>query len=113
MKRVYLYNHIKTGNKILISDEPAHYIKHVLRMNPGSTFCAFDGSGNEYILKIKKISLNAIESEIVEEKYTEEKEPEISIELCLCLCKNKTFENILKKAAEIGVSTIIPIKSAR
>ncbi|MGC9066209.1 MAG: RsmE family RNA methyltransferase [Candidatus Ratteibacteria bacterium] len=113
MRRIYLYNHLRIGNKIFISDEPAHYLKNVLRMVSGSRFYAFDGTGIEYTLEIKKISSSGIETEIINEKHKQHREPGISIELCLCLCKNRTFESVIKKAAEIGVTKIIPVKSAR
>ncbi|HOK80472.1 MAG TPA: RsmE family RNA methyltransferase [bacterium] len=113
MRRIYLYNHEKIGSTIFVSGEPAHYLKNVLRMTIGSKFLAFDGSGNEYTLEIKKFLNSKVETKILQEQYSEQKEPQISIELCLCLCKIATFENIIKKAAEIGVSKIIPVKSMR
>lgn len=113
MRRIYLYNHKIIENKIFITGETAHYLKNVLRMNTGSRFLAFDGTGIEYELEIKKIFSTVVESEIINRKLTQQKETKISLELCISLCKSKTFENIVKKTSEIGISKIIPFYSTR
>lgn len=113
MRRVYLYNHRKLNDTIFISDEPAHYLKNVLRMNIGSRFYGFDGTGTEYELEIKELDSNIIKAKILTERTTLQKETSISIELCISLCKTKTFESILKKVSELGISRIVPIKSER
>ncbi|MCM8814889.1 MAG: 16S rRNA (uracil(1498)-N(3))-methyltransferase [Candidatus Omnitrophica bacterium] len=113
MRRIYLYNHKKIERRVFISGEPAHYLKNVLRMGPGSRFYAFDGSGVEYELRIKKIDRLKIEAEIIEEKIADYRELPVPFELCISLCKKATFESILKKASELGISKIIPFRSSR
>ncbi|MCX7705908.1 MAG: 16S rRNA (uracil(1498)-N(3))-methyltransferase [bacterium] len=113
MRRIYLHDYRRLKDKILISNEPAHYLRNVLRMNVGSRFIAFDGAGREYELEIKKSSTNEIETEIMQERIMTQKETLIPMELCISLCKVSTFENILKKASELGVTKISPIKSER
>ncbi|MCM8822653.1 MAG: 16S rRNA (uracil(1498)-N(3))-methyltransferase [Candidatus Omnitrophica bacterium] len=113
MRRIYLYNHKKIEKRVFISGEPAHYLKNVLRMGPGSRFYAFDGSGVEYELKITKAAGAYIETDIIEERFSNSRETSISVELCIALCKTSTLENVLKKASELGVSKITPFSSSR
>lgn len=113
MRRIYLYGHKKVKNRIFISGETAHYLKNVLRIKNGSHFFAFDGTSTEYKLEVITISDKYICTEIKEQISAEKKELETIIELCMPLCKTSTFENILKKSAELGVAKICPVKTER
>jgi len=113
MRRIYLYNHKITGEKIFVYDEPAHYIKNVLRMSTGSVFYGFDGTGMEFLIKITSTNPSYVEGVILEKRTNQQKEASVSIELCISLCKTKTFENIIKKVSEIGVTSIIPMITTR
>ncbi len=73
MKRIYIYGHKKVGNRILLTGEPVHYLKNVLRMKTDSCFSAFDGTGTEYILEIKTLSDQHIDTQIKEEKQIRKK----------------------------------------
>ncbi len=113
MRRIYIYDFQKNGERILISGETSHYIKNVLRLTRGSTFFAFDGSGTEYKLEILDIKGLDITARIIDQNTVRQKELKIPIELCIGICKTKTFENVIKKAAEIGITRIIPFISTR
>ncbi|MCM8759667.1 MAG: 16S rRNA (uracil(1498)-N(3))-methyltransferase [Candidatus Omnitrophica bacterium] len=113
MRRIYIYGHKKVKNKIFITAETAHYLKNVLRMDIGSCFFAFEGNGTEYLLEITTLTDKYIETLIKEERRFEKKEPEITVELYISLCKTNTFENIIKKSAELGISKICPFISER
>jgi len=112
MRRIYLYNHRKINNSILISGEPFHYLRNVLRLKEGSQFKGFDSTGTEYLLEIKKMQ-PMIEARILDESQIYQHEPIINIEFCPSLCKMKTFEHTLEKVAELGVAKIKPVITER
>ncbi len=99
MRRIHIYTYRRNRNKISILDEPAHYLKNVLRMKAGSKFYAFDGTGKEYELEIKRVSDTDIETEIIAEKIKEEKEPPIKI---------NRWKKIVAEGSKIAGRTKIP-----
>jgi 16S rRNA (uracil1498-N3)-methyltransferase len=113
MRRVYLSGSSIQGNNIYIKGESFHYVKNVLRLTAEDIFIGFDGSGWEYTLEIKEIHNSEIESEIKEKRKVFETEPDLEIILCIALTKNKVFDKVIEKAAEIGVKQIIPIQTTR
>ena len=46
--RIYLPQPLETNSEILLDARSAHYLAAVLRMKPGMTLVAFDGSGMEF-----------------------------------------------------------------
>ena len=113
MRRIYLSDCKIEGEKIYIKGETLHYIKNVLRLMPEDMFIGFDGKGLEYTLVIKHINNNIIYTEIKEKRKIFETESDIEIILCIALTKNRIFDRVIEKAAEMGVKRIIPVKTAR
>ncbi len=89
-----------------------HYLKNVLRLKEGSQFKAFDDTGVEYLLEVRKTS-PLIEARILETIRVFSEEPSINIEFCPSICRMKVFESTIEKAAELGVTRIIPVITSR
>ncbi len=113
MRRIYLSEYRIEKGCIYIENETSHYIKNVLRLVSNDVFIGFDGSGWEYVLKIKEVHNNTIKSEIKEKRKIFETEPAIEVILCISLTKNRIFDKSIEKAVEIGVKQIIPVKTTR
>ncbi|MCL5674560.1 MAG: 16S rRNA (uracil(1498)-N(3))-methyltransferase [Candidatus Omnitrophica bacterium] len=113
MRRVYLSGCKIQENFLYIKGETLHYVKNVLRLVPGDVFAGFDGSGWEYILEIKNIHNSIIETRVKEKRKSFETESCLEIILCLSLTKNRIFDRVIEKAAEIGVKQIVPVQTTR
>lgn len=86
-----------------------HQMQRVLRMKPGDQFIALDNSGFEYLCSIESLENSAASAKILEKrKNTAESEIFISIYQALPK-KMETFEWILQKGTELGVSEFVPL----
>ncbi|MFH1771421.1 MAG: RsmE family RNA methyltransferase [Candidatus Omnitrophota bacterium] len=109
MSKVRIYispRHI--DREIKINDiETIHKLTDVLRKEKSDTIYVFDGQGKEYSFKIYHISKRTIT--IAEKKLLRTQVlSKPSVTLGLPLVKERKFEFILEKAAELGVDVFRP-----
>lgn len=98
---------------ILITDkEQVNQIKNVFRLKIGAKLVFFDGKKNEVIGKIKNLTKNNIEIEIVEIRTRQDESP-IKTSLYLAILKKENFELASQKATEVGIKEIVPIITKR
>lgn len=98
---------VKIDNTDLI-----HQWRHVLRFQVGQRITLFDNSGFEFSATITSLDNHVAEVEI----YTNHNAnfcPKLPLFLFLSLAKRDTFEWVLEKGTEIGVSGFTPIISER
>ena len=110
MRRFFIDRKKIKGDRVVIDGEEAHHIRDVIRLKAGDTFLGLDGAGKTYRLRIKKIT-KAVEAEIEEILSKELNMPRVL--LACALPKGRKFEDIIEKAAELGVSEIIPMVTQR
>jgi len=94
------------------SYELLHQLQNVLRLKVGDTVNLFDGSGYDFIVRIKKYEDQNVSFEILE-KRPNSILPLRETYLLASIVKKDNFEWIAEKATELGVSHIIPILSER
>lgn len=111
MHRAYAEKTDIRGNTIVIRGDEAKHIKNVLRMQPGESFIAFDGTGMDYLCRIQTLGAE-IEAKVVscEPNGTE---PKIRVTLYQAYPKAAKMEDIVQKAVELGAAGIIPFISQR
>ena len=112
MHRFFIQAENIKRNTARISGSDINHIKNVLRLNPGDDLELFDGTGNVYAAKIKKIDKKEVVCEIA--SYRESKsEPHVQVTIIQCLPKGPKINLIIQKLTEIGVYKIIPAISER
>ena len=99
------------SNQVIISSSEFHHIVKSHRAKIGDVIKLFNGKGLVCLAKIKKISKDNLEAEILEKNFYPKKEYEIV--LCQGLIKLDKFEMIIEKTTELGVDKIIPVYLAR
>lgn len=109
------------GDKTTItveSAELANQIRNVFRLKAGDSVVLFDGSGFDYECTILGLGQNdedyvtfSIEKNAPSRFMPDRDGREIT--LCAAVVKKDTFEWIVEKATELGVSKIIPIMAER
>jgi 16S rRNA (uracil1498-N3)-methyltransferase len=103
------------GNKseiILEASDVVHQIRKVFRLKKGDLLIVFDGSGSDYTCGIEDFRDDSIVlgvREAAKSRYMPEKE----VILYAALVKKDTFEWIVEKATELGVTKIVPIIAER
>lgn len=101
------------GEAIALPARVAHYLRDVLRMEPGQNVDLFDGSGRVVLAEILDTETDDVEVRIRDDRMRLQSESCCEITLVQAMPKGKRFELILEKATELGVSRIIPLESRR
>jgi 16S rRNA (uracil1498-N3)-methyltransferase len=105
----------KVGSKtelILDNSDVVHQIRKVFRLKKGDLLIIFDGSGSDYTCGIEDFRDETIVlgvREAAKSRFMSERE----VYLYAALVKKDTFEWIVEKATELGVTKIIPILAER
>jgi len=99
-------------NSIIITGEDVKHISTVLRAKIGNTLEVCNGCSEDFECKIKEISKEQIELEIVS-KAPCYAEPKTKITLFQGLPKADKMELIIQKCVEIGIDKIVPVATER
>ncbi|MBI5892717.1 MAG: 16S rRNA (uracil(1498)-N(3))-methyltransferase [Deltaproteobacteria bacterium] len=100
------------GNIIITGDEFYH-LKKVLRLNAGDEIIIFDGKGNDFIAKLETLGSKEAEACVQKKLEASSNEPKFKIVLAQGIAKGEKMDFIIQKAAELGVSSIMPFTASR
>lgn len=98
------------GEALELPENLNHYIRNVLRLQPGANVELFDGAGHRYVARIA--SLDPARVEVVEE-LDEEAESPCRVTLYQALAKGDHFDLVVEKCTELGVAAVVPLETAR
>ena len=90
----------------------AHYVIHVLRLRVGDELGAFDGTGQEYRLRVTRISSTHVQGKRVALLATAAPSPMPFI-LGQALPKGAKMDLIVEKCSELGLTTLVPLYTDR
>jgi 16S rRNA (uracil1498-N3)-methyltransferase len=97
---------------LTIDGDEFHHLTRVLRKQKGEMILVTDGNGIRCEVRIAEVRKSMLEGEIVD--HTLVVQPATTVTVALSLLKTpQRFEWFLEKATELGVSSIIPMTSAR
>jgi len=112
MHRTYIpQSDFSKGTIIISNKEEVHHIKNVLRIKKGEGLSLFNDSLEEAEGIIESISPKVIIVDIAYVKQHTKKCPEFI--LACAMPKKSKFEMIIEKSTELGVDSIIPLKTQR
>ncbi|MFA6092076.1 MAG: RsmE family RNA methyltransferase [Elusimicrobiota bacterium] len=102
------------GERFVLRGPEAFHVAKVLRRKVGQSLEIFDGKGGRYAAVIESLPEDGtVEGRITGILHSSAKGTKISLELYLGLLKSSRWDWALEKAAEIGVSAIIPVLTPR
>jgi 16S rRNA (uracil1498-N3)-methyltransferase len=120
LHRFYISEKIGNQTELAIrSAELVNQVRRVFRLKAGDDIVLFDGTGFDYECKIDSsrekstIVSDSVIRLIVTASRRSRFVPERKIVLCAAIVKKDTFEWIVEKATELGVTDIIPIAAER
>ena len=113
MPKFFIKNEQKSNNKIIIIGQDVKHIKNVLRkkINDKIIVCNSETT-RDYICKIKDITDEKIECEIIE-NIEENVESNVQISIFQGLPKADNMELIIQKSVELGAYDITPVEMQR
>ncbi len=97
---------------VTLEGEAAHHLLHVLRVQPGTEVGAFDGAGHSRLYHVRTCGEGVLTLEAKQPLFSCAAPPVRTV-LFACIPKGDRMDWLLEKATELGVSTIVPVMSAR
>jgi 16S rRNA (uracil1498-N3)-methyltransferase len=109
----FYFAHLATmREEFVLNENSSRHIVQVLRMQSGEELRLTDGRGLSVVAKIREPNKKKCTVQIIEKQKQDP--PKRRVSIALSLLKNASrFEWFLEKATELGISEIIPLKSAR
>ncbi len=100
------------AQSLVLDGEEFHHLVRVLRKKTGESIFVTDGSGLCCEVSISDVGKTSLKGEILSHRSADR--PKTGVAVALSLLKvPQRFEFFLEKATELGVSTIIPMITAR
>ncbi len=110
--RVYSSSPLTSGQLCGLDEHASHHLGRVLRVKVGTQVSVFNGDGHDYLGHIDAVSKQQVTVNITSAKPID---TESTLHTCLALAVSKgdRFDWAIKKATELGVTSIVPILSQR
>lgn len=99
-------------NTIFIGQEEARHIEKVLRLKTGDMVVFFDGTGQEYKVRLDGKEDGCLTGQIIH-RSLRDSEPALKLYLVQGIAKGDKMDTIIQKAVEIGVNSIYPVSCER
>lgn len=112
MHRVYIPKDQLKSDEFLLEGAVARHVFLVLRLKVRDKLLVFDGAGQEYeavIQSIKKGAAGVLKLRSIRQVDA----PGLKITLAAAIPKKYKFEEIIDKATQLGVDTIVPLITSR
>ena len=110
--RVYSSSLLTSGQVCALDEHASHHLARVLRVKVGTQVSVFNGDGQDYSGQVDAVSKQQVTVNITSVKSIH---TESTLRTCLALAVSKgdRFDWAIKKATELGVTSIVPILSQR
>jgi 16S rRNA (uracil1498-N3)-methyltransferase len=110
--RIFTDSGLNEGQTTTLDDSAAQHVGRVLRMQPGQALVLFNGDGHDYAATITESGKKRVEVS-VEEARTNLTESNLEIVLGQTLSRGDRMDYAIQKAAEMGVTCIVPLATER
>jgi len=101
-----------TDEMLLLEGSEAHHLLHVLRMRPGDSVLVFNGTGMEVEGVIENTSRKSVEIRVTSRREIQA-ESQVPLILATAVPKGDRFRWLVEKAAELGVTRLVPLITER
>lgn len=109
--RLYVSDDLTVGGSITLGEEQAHYLRHVLRLEPGASVALFNGRDGEMRASLSEVSKKVCRLTV--ESQLRVQAPASDVWLCFAPIKQGRIEMIVEKATELGVGRLLPVITRR
>ncbi len=112
MHRFFVRPEDFTSGEVVLRGSDVSHIRTVLRLKPGERIQVLDGLGNRYCVCLTEVKPKEIRGQ-VESKEAVQTESPLNLRMGLSLLKGNKFDPILRKAVELGVRSVVPLRTER
>jgi 16S rRNA (uracil1498-N3)-methyltransferase len=112
LTRIYQQQPLSEGETLCLSKEASHHLVRVLRLAVGAEFILFNGEGGEFKAKIIALAKNSVVVQIGKFNPINRESPVQTI-LVQSVLRPEKMDYTLQKAAELGVTHIVPLITER
>jgi 16S rRNA (uracil1498-N3)-methyltransferase len=100
------------GDQAVLMGAEAHHLAHVMRAKPGTEVKLFDGSWVEYLARIERIGRGEVRLSVLSREAIDRELP-YRLTLAVSLPKGDRQRWLIEKAVELGVTELVPLRTAR
>ncbi|MEQ8633500.1 RsmE family RNA methyltransferase [Gimesia maris] len=112
MPHRFFYDGSFDVDQLLLDGSEAHHLLHVLRMQAGDTVLVFNGTGAEAEGVISKTSRKTVEVQVTA-RHAAQAGSQTPLILATAVPKGDRFRWLVEKAAELGVTKLVPLLTRR
>lgn len=105
--RLHCHAGLAAGAQAELGEGPAHYLRHVLRLQPGDVVALFNARDGEFAARIDGFGKGTARLAVVGRRRAPGAEPDLW--LCFAPIKRTRLDAMVEKATELGVSRLIPV----
>ncbi len=98
--------------QVTLSDEVAHQVRNVLRLQAGDHVVVLDNTGWECEVELSQVERDRVKGQVIEERRSTG-EPHTRVKLYQSLLKARKFELVLQKGTELGIVEFVPLVCER
>jgi 16S rRNA (uracil1498-N3)-methyltransferase len=109
--RVYIEGRLGSGATLELPTGQAHYLRAVLRLDPGATVAAFNADDGEWLCRLAEAGKRGARLSV--EGQLRRPEPELDLWLLFAPIKRARLDWLVEKATELGVARLLPVWTAR
>ena len=109
--RLYAPADLGTGLVAGLSPGQAHYLRNVLRLEPGAALRLFNARDGEYEARLDGIGKGWASAALGARRRAPE--PELDLWLVFAPVKRGRLDFLVEKATELGVSALLPVRTRR
>lgn len=110
--RIFVPTPLTTGLELALPETAARHVARVLRLGVGSPVTLFDGSGGEYAARLTLVERREVRIEVGAHADREVELP-LRVTLAQAVSRGDRMDLTIQKAVELGVSRIVPLRTAR
>lgn len=112
LRRFFVPRGSVRARNVTLGPEMAHRLGRVLRLKRGDHILLSEGGPRDFEAQITSVSGHALTALVVAEQEAPH-EPSVHVTLYQSLIRQNRFDLVLEKGTEIGVSSFVPMTSAR
>jgi 16S rRNA (uracil1498-N3)-methyltransferase len=109
--RLYVTDTLTAGGSLMLPEDQSHYLRHVLRLQPGEAVALFNGRDGEFRASIAEAGKKACRLDI--DTQLRSQQPTADVWLCFAPIKQGRIEMIVEKATELGAGRLLPVITRR